>query len=67
MTDTGGELPTIDAAEGAKWWNSIPEPSRVFWIRHTATGTTAEAWELFKHADPNRPRKSFGSDRQPPP
>jgi hypothetical protein len=46
--DKGATEMTKYEKDGIKWWNSMGEEDRRFWLRAALTATPADAWAYYK-------------------
>ena len=44
--------PTSDEVAGMKWWNSLTETQRAYWLREACSAVAADAWAEWKRRHP---------------
>jgi hypothetical protein len=42
----------VFAQAGMKWWNSLSEEDRRFWLSAAITGVPAQAWAYYRRCNP---------------
>jgi hypothetical protein len=57
---------TADEDAGMKWWNSLSEIARRFWLNQADTAVVADAWKAYKSRPvltPSPPQRTFSGMR----